>query len=84
MKRFTQKEYNDYENVKHNEFMLNQVLQYNCLLMDKSYTETLLCEDCPDDLWTFYNDITEKINNLNCDSIDKHWNEYFSLLNKLE
>ena len=64
MKKFTQKEYNDYEYVKQNEFRLNQVINYNELLSNKQYTESLLREDSPDELWDAYNDITEKINNM--------------------
>ena len=84
MKRFTLKEYTDYQYVKQNEFILNQVTTYNELLCNKIYTETLLREDSPDYLWDSYNDLTEKYNNMKCDSLDEYWNMYYTLLDKLE
>ncbi len=84
MKRFTLKEYTDYQYVKQNEFILNQVTTYNELLCNKNYTETLLREDSPDYLWDSYNDLTEKYNNMKCDLLEKYWNMYYTLLDKLE
>ena len=84
MKMFTQKEYNNYLYVKKDEFLLQQVMNYNELLRNKKYTETLLRDDSPDYLWDSYNDITEKLNNVKCDSLEKNWNQYFTLLDKLE
>ena len=84
MKKFTQKEYNDYHYVKQNDLIFQQVMKYNDLLSKKIYIESLLREDSPDELWNSYNDISERMENMKQDSIEKYWNDYYSFLDKLE
>lgn len=84
MKPFTLKEYTDYQHVKQNEFVFKQVANYNELLCEKTYIESLLRENSPDHLWDSYNDLTAKIDNMKCYSLDKYWNSYYTLLDRLE